>query len=273
MSEIIETNPGEYTLKISHDYGFFSNCTVTLICILNYFNGSTQLPNKIDTTNSFTWYKPSDKKMEDIRQIYFTENNTININYSHNIRISLQPDFNKHFTGDEQYTNYKYINFSDVAPFIQRYFNPSLEIQELSNRISKKYDIQYENTCVVFYRGNDKITECVLPDYGLFIDECNKILRGNPQIRFLLQSDETEFLNTMKQTFDNSIIFESEIRHMKRNISTVDCVFNTLNPMMSKNFLAIQLIMSKCKHIICTSGNCSLWSVLFRGNSNRVIQI
>ncbi len=273
MSEIIEISKGEYTLKISHNYGFFSNCTVVLICILSYFNKSTKLPNKIDTNNSFYWYKPPDKKNEDIRSIYFTENDSIEIHYSHFIRITLQPDFTRHFVGDEQYSNYKYINFSDILPFIQKYFNPSIEIQNLTQKITNKYNINYENTCAVFYRGNDKATECILPDYGLFIDECNKILRINPQITFLLQSDETEFLDIMQKNFPNSLILQSEIRHMKRNLSTVDHVFNTINPVMSKNFLAIQIIMSKCKYIVCTSGNCSLWTVLFRGNCNRVTQI
>ena len=40
----------------------------------------------------------------------------------------------------------------------------------------------------------------------------------------------------------------------------------------SKYYLAITLIMSKCKYIICGSGNCSMWIMLYRGNNNNVYQ-
>ena len=36
--------------------------------------------------------------------------------------------------------------------------------------------------------------------------------------------------------------------------------------------LANVLIMSKAKHIFCTSGNVSLWIMLFRGNNNNIYQ-
>jgi hypothetical protein len=36
--------------------------------------------------------------------------------------------------------------------------------------------------------------------------------------------------------------------------------------------LASVLIMSKAKHIICTSSNVSLWIVLFRGYNNNIHQ-
>ena len=39
-----------------------------------------------------------------------------------------------------------------------------------------------------------------------------------------------------------------------------------------KNVLAIIYIMSKCKYIICSSGNCSIWMMYFRGNVNNVKQ-
>jgi hypothetical protein len=40
----------------------------------------------------------------------------------------------------------------------------------------------------------------------------------------------------------------------------------------SQFYLAITILMSKCKYIVCGSGNCSLFIVLYRGNSSNVIQ-
>ena len=45
-----------------------------------------------------------------------------------------------------------------------------------------------------------------------------------------------------------------------------------LNHTFSRYFLAIIIIMSKCKYIICGSGNCSLWIILYRGNVKNVWQ-
>ena len=36
--------------------------------------------------------------------------------------------------------------------------------------------------------------------------------------------------------------------------------------------LATFLILSKCKHIIMSSGNCSLWTIYYRGNADNIYQ-
>ena len=32
------------------------------------------------------------------------------------------------------------------------------------------------------------------------------------------------------------------------------------------------VIISKCKYIICSSGNCSIWMMFYRGNNKNIIQ-
>ncbi len=66
--------------------------------------------------------------------------------------------------------------------------------------------------------------------------------------------------------------FKDERRHMNKCNSTVDIVFKEKNNEFSKYYLAITIIMSKCKYIICGSGNCSAWIMLYRGNSKNVYQ-
>jgi hypothetical protein len=45
-----------------------------------------------------------------------------------------------------------------------------------------------------------------------------------------------------------------------------------------QNYIDIQtlfatfLIISKCKYIICSSGNCSIWMMFYRNNSHNVYQ-
>ena len=272
MTEIIEIPTG-YILKINHNCGFYSNCTMILNNIIKHFNEKKLLPISIDTTNSFTWYKSMENIQNDLRPIFFTENTDIDINYINDIIISNKQDIASRYSGDEQFIDYESINYSVITPFIHKYFSPSNRITDLVNSIKNKYNIDYHNTCVLFYRGNDKISECMLPDYNKFIDAGKQLLLQHPTIHFLIQSDETEFLNVMKHHFPNSIILYDEIRHMNRIHNSVDHVYRHTNFTMSQYFLAIQLIMSKCKHIVCTTGNCSFWTALFRENADNIIQI
>ena len=90
---------------------------------------------------------------------------------------------------------------------------------------------------------------------------------------FLIQSDETEFLEFMTNEFpNNSFYFKDEIRHMKKCNDTVDKKMRHQNYEFSKKYLAITIIMSRCKYIICGSGNCDLWIMLYRGNNKNVVQ-
>jgi hypothetical protein len=148
-----------------------------------------------------------------------------------------------------------------------------VEIMDIITNMEKKYSIDYKNICVLFYRGNDKNTETKICGYNEYINIAKQILHKCPQIQFLIQSDETEFITKIMSIFpNNSFYFNDEIRHMNKCNSTVDKCMKLENYKYSKYYLAITLIMSKCKYIICGSGNCSIWIMLYRENNNNVYQ-
>ena len=133
--------------------------------------------------------------------------------------------------------------------------------------------MNYDNICVLFYRGNDKNTETLICNYDEYLIYANLVMKNNPNILFLIQSDETEFIDFMTQKFPkNSFYFKDEIRHMNKCNSTVDHTMKEDIFTFSKYYLAITIIMSKCKYIICGSGNCSIWIMFYREHSNNVIQ-
>jgi uncharacterized protein (DUF1330 family) len=290
--------------------GFFSCCTIQLQRILTYFNTNHVLPLHVDSTEQFLFYKTPHNFTTDIKSLYFDDsviNNVPNFSGgSATFEVSSEEAFSPlpNSSGDlrspselvvqrltsplpesdtdinitdleteEQYSDFTHLNHTKLAPFLKRYFSPSNEIESIIDSIEYKYNIQYENTCVLFFRGNDKCTEMELPSYTQYILAAEQILKQHPNIRFLVQSDETEFLETMVSTFPNSVVFFDEIRHMRRNVNTVDRVFKSQNANMSLFYLAITYIMSRCKHIIFNRGNCSLWIALFRGNSDNIIQL
>jgi hypothetical protein len=145
---------------------------------------------------------------------------------------------------------------------------------KIVTELENKYNIvDYDNICVLFYRGNDKFKEVENCNYNEMLERANIIKTENTNVRFLIQSDETEFLETMINEFPhNYILFNDEIRHIRKSNTTVDHVYKEKNYVFSKYFLAIVLIMSKCKNVICGSGNISMWLTFFRGHSNDVLQ-
>lgn len=242
-------------IKVTHNSGFFSCCSIRLHKIVEFINKNKTLPI-VDSSSQFAWYKTTDK---DITYDYFKENsitvpiNTIDYVHTH------------------QFKDYSTLDYG-IIPVVQKYFSPSKKITDIIIFMEEKYKLDYSNICVLFYRGNDKNRETKIGGYDVFIKQAKKVLEKNPNIQFLLQSDETEFIITMSILFPNSFYFKDEIRHMKKCDSTVDKVYQNSNYIYSKYYLAITIIMSKCNYIICGSGNCSIWIMFYRGHCRNVYQ-
>jgi len=226
--------------------------------LIEYINVNSKLPEIVDSSNTFNWYKT---KMEDITYDYFEHYDNIN----NNIELKCN------FYHDQQFDNYSTLDYN-ILPIVKKYFTPSSKIKQIIQIMEIKYKLDYDNICVLFYRGNDKIRETKLSNYDDYLIYANKIILQNPNIRFLIQSDETEFIEFMMNHYPNSFYFKDEARHIPKSINTVDCVMYQTNNLFSKYYLAITVIMSKCKYVVCGSGNCSLWIILYRGNNKNVCQ-
>lgn len=251
-------------LKVTHNAGFFSCCSIRLWEICQFFNRHRTLPFIVDSSEQFKWYK-SENKNDDITYEYFKDNGKGNIQFYKEISYFYE----------DQYKKYNTLDFTEVIPFIRHYFSPSNKILDIVNEIENKYNLknQYENLVVIFYRGNDKNTETTICSYEEIANKANEVLKKNSNLKFILQSDETDFLTYMIEKFPESIVFKDEIRHMSRCMNTVDKVtFKETAFHYSKYYLAITLIMAKCNSIICTSGNCSIWILFFRENARNVYQ-
>jgi len=249
-------------LKIKHNGGFFSCCSMRLDSIVSYFNMTRKVPLDVDSSKEFTKYKPNSSNKDITYEYFEKEGDDKVINYNNLV------DYRHH----HQYKNYKKLKYKDITPFINKYFSPTGNIRNIIKDIEAKYNLDYAKICVLFYRGNDKITETKLCSYDDIVNKALEISSRDPDIRFLIQSDETEFIELMKTKFLTNIVLEDEIRHMEKQNDTVDKVFSDLNYEFSKKYLAITVIMSKCKYIICGSGNCSIWIMLYRGNADNVYQ-
>jgi hypothetical protein len=256
---VTETNTIIYC---KHNAGFFSCCSVRLHEIIAFFNTNKHIPSFVDSSAQFAWYKPPHMITQDITPQYFITDSDVSISYSNPVD----------FMHTDQYKLYGAIPYTNISPFIEKYFSLSDEIRDIISSLEQKYNIDYDNTCVMFYRGNDKITETDIGNYDGYIAEALR-LQGERSMKFLIQSDETEFINTMTDICkENALVFRDEIRYMPKQNSTVDIVFKDDNNLFSKYYLAITVIMSRCKYIVCGTGNCSLWIMLYRKHARGVTQ-
>lgn len=124
-----------------------------------------------------------------------------------------------------------------------------------------------------FYRGNDKNTETITFSYEDYTTYGNQILLKNPNIRFMIQSDETEFINKMLLTFPNLFYCKDEIRHINKSMSTVDIIYKETNFDFFQKYLAITLLMAECNYLICGSGNCLIWIIFYRQHVKNYINL
>ncbi len=246
-------------LKITHNAGFFSCFSKKLEGIVWFFNTHKHLSDQIDTAEQFSLYKsdPSD----DLNLLYFKDSD-ISIPYNRAVK----------FYSDMQFIDYKGLDFTGLRPFIEKYFSPSECVLSIASSYEKKYNIDYINTCAVFYRGNDKSTETKIAPYEAFISQAKKIKAQDSNIAFLVQTDETEFLEAFTKEFPIVIRIE-EIPHMNKKISTIhDELPTKARAEFGVDFFAATLVLSKCSHLITHSGNCGLWAVLYRGSCTNVYQ-
>ena len=247
----------------SHEGGFYSCCSLRLHYLIEYFNYFKRLPKIYDCNGFYTFYKPDNRKHDELTFDYFKHYNDIDINIEYKENV----DFKEHY----QYKKFNKLEYDKLRVFIKKYFTPNEEILKIKRTIEEKYNIDYRNICVLFYRGNDKATETLLPSFDEYIENAKIILekeKNNPDFKFLIQSDETNFIDEMKENFPNHIIFYDEIRHMPKTNSTVDIIYKDKNYEYSRLYMGIMLIMSNCKYIISGCGNNPMWIYFFRGNLN-----
>lgn len=251
----------------NHDSGFFSTITLILFQIIDYYKKNNKNPIDFDCSNVFSWYCPSNKN---------TFHKFFKIKNRETLTDINLKEHNKNNAGTLQFTKYQEHNLDVYYKYVDVYFNLSEQVQNIYDFMITKYKLDHDNTCCLFLRGNDKATECNIPNYNEYIIKGKRILSQNKNIKFLIQSDEKEFIDEMKNNFPNNIVFYDEIRIINKNIAkTVDekGLTREKNYKYILNFLAIVVIMSKCKYVICNTGNISLWILFFRKNINNFCQI
>lgn len=251
-------------LIITHNAGFFSNNSIALLDIMVYFNENKCLPDLVDRHSQYSWYKSN--PVQSLIGHFFAETDD-NIPYEVRTEMTYAPE-------EPQYSDYSYINFEGVKPFVDKFFQPSQYILDKVKHLEEKYQIDYDNTVGVLYRGNDKNRETKIGSYSEFAIKFDDVVDIDDEtIKCLIAPDETEFLEYMQYGLSERLICMSETSHMPKKDSCIPLEL-PLDERAEQacNFFATVLMLSKCKHLITHSGNIGFWAVLYRGNVTNVHQ-
>lgn len=253
-------------IRFNHNYGFFSFCSRLLEEFVQFINTNQRPPTleEIDLRDNLGWYKPPEQAHQSIFHDFFKHPQGT-LPYKHPID----------FSNDDQYKLFSSLPLGDLIPIVRAYFQPTDEIKQIQKQIEDEFDLHdYSNICCLFYRGNDKITETKLSSYDDYIRIGTNIQSQNPNVRFLVQSDETNFIETMVQIFPRTIVLHGHIRHVPRNggVQVDKLCHPSMNYEAIKKYIAITCIMAKCDQIVTQSGNCGLWIIMMRGHGRRIHQ-
>lgn len=240
-------------LKINTGVGIFSCCTMRLEEILRYFNTYHSTPIMVDSQEQFGFYK--DGLDLDISQDLFTTRNDLHIPWiGKSISITDSLD-------EQQFSNYRDLNFKEITPFIEKYFSPSQFVLEKMAYLKITNQIDLNNTCVIRFRGTDKQAETVQPSFEEVLKKALALKIQNPTLRFAIQTDDPDFRSFIFGALGNDS-FTIEQMPWSGWDGSKDCI----------DFYASMLLCSQCRYIITTSGNGELWMMLFRGHANGVYQ-
>jgi len=254
------------TLNISsYHAGFFSECTCKLSALINYYRDTRKLPDQINCESLYKRYK-TDPNI-DISDNFFENYNNINEEYKY------ENDIPYYYLFDIQFKNYKNENMEYIYPLIKKYFSPSKKILSYYSEIITKYNININNCVGLYYRGTDKKNETELDSFESYYNKLCDVIKNDNNIQILIQTDSAQFLDYMKdQCINKNIIIINENVTSYNDIGVHHESTNSENYIQMFNLFATFLIISKCKYIICSSGNCSLWMIYYRENTINVHQ-
>ena len=248
--------------------GFFAGCTAKLISIVDFAILHNSFPKNIDGTSLFEKYKMPEQINQDITHVFFKHPS------DSPTTLPLSQ-----FTFGHQFVPYSQLEYKTMVPIVKTYFEPSAQIIALVNQLENKYGIDPGNCIAVYYRGTDKIIETALDSFHSYYAQLKELLShpDNHGCKILLQSDSAQFFDYMKDKFRDSthsanLVIIDEIAPSSTTAGTHKERNRQTNHSDIKHLFAVVLIISKCKHIICSSGNVSQWMMLYRGNAVNVHQ-
>lgn len=261
-------------LKTTWNAGFFSCCTDILRQLTKYHYDFKKLPI-LDSSEQWELYK--DNGIDDVSVFWFglvkskTEGDITSefFERSTNFDEFESERFSTHclypqVCNEDQYSPYNEINFDYTNKIVDTYFTPSKKVIKVYNELMIKYNINLNEIISVLYRGNDKRLETNLPSYDDVLQKTLEVKSKFPNYKILVQSDEIDFCNYMKNSLPEVIVID-ETKKIPRSDTAIQYTLPKGERLQTAiTFLAVMMIISNSSKVVLNSGNVGLWVCLFR---------
>jgi hypothetical protein len=240
--------------------GFYSN-QFQVFCSLLILMRHGIVPDKIDYSMGFRHFKKDPN--QNIYPLFHQINETQELNLYKEVPL---PDANK-----KQFDVYDFDSYNKI---IKRFFNPSKIIEERKKYLTDKYQINFNKTISVLYRGTDKGTELKIASPEQYLSIAKKLLDKNPDFKVLLQTDQTQVIEYFYSNLDNILIVfeETPSTNSNRVIWSIMEQNGEDSIDWSQWFDAALRCVSACKYVINHTGNVGMFMNLYRGNTTGVYQ-
>lgn len=269
----IEIEPPYTLLFTTHDYGTYSIITETIKLIVNEM-ANNKKPACINFQKCFSRYKTKKNKNSDYYPFLFNSNiqNIQDFKIPQNIKGDM---FGNPLWAT--YVTYKKLNLEFYKNIIDTYFSPSTQVNEKYLKLINDYNIDFNKTIAVCYRGTDKYKECKTTNPEKFIELINKLIEQNPNHKILIQTDDKYAQELFVNTFKDKCFYIKENVTVKGNKGIYE-IFNTkeyencdlIN--FTQTFDATCRIIANCDVVVINSSNVSCYIAFCRGNSKNFYQ-
>ena len=254
--------PQNSTIVLTHDSGFFSNCSV----LLKALAASPVHPVTIDAAKSFRHFT---NKGEDFNWYRFFRPAPPAIDAEYGSwRLSRVASRLPH------HSVYRLLDYPTSNALVLNYFSPSEEIRQRAEEIlSTMLPVPLEKILVLCIRGTDKQTEVRQTSLHRYVRKAKTALSRRKDLAVWVQSDQEQIrdylleklgsrafsVDVLPVTGDSTVIHRTTLVHDKNEFAL--------------NLLATTWLMSQASKVITYTGNVGYWIALFRGHSRGLIQL
>ncbi len=255
-----EKNQLDMITPDSRSIGFFGHCTITLWALTSIHPSDRFV--RVNWATQDIW-RDSDQARENLFDLYFDQNAKADPH-----QLSYLPPLDYHGV-------YSSLPFDRLSPYVQNYFLPSNAVRQRQEELVRKYNIDYEKTVALWYRGSDKFLELstISPRYHIL--ETQRLLVNDSDLRVLVQTDQEqvrdfciEYLRERafyfnELPFTSSLVGVHHIPAESRGIS---------NFQFGITLLAVANIIARCRYVVASTGQLGLWAFLYRGTAKNTVQ-
>ena len=250
------------TVALSHDSGFFSNCSVLLMSLAR----SDNHPVEIDVSESFTHF--AERKGSFQWSEYFLPPPPALPGSPARWPSSRVAKRLPH------HSVYKLLDFSTTTSIKDTYFRLSDEVRTRAQEIENLHlPSPINEVLVVCLRGTDKGTEVRQSPLRAYVRRAKKLMARHKNVKVWVQTDQAQIRDALldhlgPRSFSLDILpvtEESQVIHRSQEV--------TSKADFSRDLLATTWLLSQAHSVITYTGNVGYWITIFRGNARRLHQL